>query len=80
MCEVDCVFRNFPFRVSAIFSRFFDDMAVLIAGRKIHPCIHVAGIIAQRLLDQTHGFNEFAPVHRTKKSQAGDAVADRDLG
>ena len=54
-------------------------MAIVVSGRKIHFAVDAAGIRAQFLFNQTHRFNELAPVHCRQKAETGDAIADRDL-
>ena len=54
-------------------------MAIAIAGGKIHPAIGSARILSQRVLDDTLGLDECAPVRRAENPQTADAVADRDL-
>ena len=71
--------RHLGFGQPAVFRGLFDDMAVAIAGCKIHPAVDSARIRTQSLFDDAHRFDEFAPVHRSQKTQAGNAVADRDL-
>src|ERR1039458_5909613 len=54
-------------------------VAVTITGGKIHFGVDALGILAQFLLDATYPFDELAPVHRSQKAEAADAVRDRDL-
>src|SRR4030043_1273923 len=54
-------------------------MTVAITGRKIHLAIDSTGILSQSLFNYAHSLYELAPVHRPKKSEAGDAVAYRNL-
>ena len=77
--ELDCTFCHRAFGELAVLGSLFYHMAVAITGDKIHPPINAARILAQRLFNQADRFHELAPVHRTQKTQTGDAVADRDL-
>ena len=54
-------------------------MAVQITACKVHPCVGIGRILAQRLLDQAHRLDKFAPIHRSQHPQAADAVTDRHL-
>ena len=55
------------------------DVAIAIARREIHVAVNVRRLAAQRLLDQTERLHELLPVDRAQETQAGDAVADRNL-
>src|SRR5215212_4031532 len=57
----------------------FDDVAVTIAGGKLHPGIDAGGIRPQQRLDKTDFFEEVVPVERREQTHAGDDVADRYL-
>ncbi len=78
-CQVDRHARHFAFGQSAALRHPLGCMAVAIAGGEIHPAIDAARILAQRLLDDAHGLDELAPIHRSQEPEAADAVADGDL-
>ncbi len=56
-----------------------DAVPVAVAGLEIHLRVGAMRIAAQMRLDHAQLFDEIAPVHRRQQTQAGDAVADRDL-
>ena len=75
-CEVDRSFCHLALGQSTVLRDPFYGVSVAVAGRKIHACIDLVGILFERLLDQAHRLDEFTPVHCAQKAQAGDAVAD----
>ena len=77
--ELDRFLRHFNFRKFALAGERFDRVTVAIARRKIHLTIDAGRLAPQRVLDQTQGLHERLPIDRAQETQAGDAVADRDL-
>ncbi|MCY1400481.1 hypothetical protein D9M71_155710 [compost metagenome] len=67
------------FGLRAMPGQAFDDMAVMIAGGKIHVRVDTGRVRAQHLFDMAEHFDELAPVGRCQQPQAGNAVADGHL-
>ncbi|MGO9371952.1 MAG: hypothetical protein ACLQBD_07600 [Syntrophobacteraceae bacterium] len=79
MRQLDRLTRHLALGVQTTLSSLFHDVAVAIAGSKIHLAVDVAGVLTQGLLDNAHRLDELAPVHRAQEPEAADAVAHRDL-
>ena len=77
--QLDGLLSDLCLRELALAGDGFDRMAIAIAGRKIHRAVNVSGVGAQDLLDDAQALHKFLPVHRAQETQAGDAVADRNL-
>ena len=71
--------RDFYFSFFAVACDTFDGVAVKIARRKIHFWINPGRVGAQDFFHRALLLDEIPPVHRVEKTQAADAVADRDL-
>ena len=56
-----------------------DRMAIAVPAGEIHPRVGLGRVRAQGPFDDTHRFDEGAPIHRREMPQTADAVADRDL-
>ncbi len=56
-----------------------DGVPVPVARRKVHRAVDAGRIFPQLVLDDTHRFDELAPVERAQQAQAADRVADRHL-
>ncbi|EGF32457.1 hypothetical protein IMCC9480_2462 [Oxalobacteraceae bacterium IMCC9480] len=59
--------------------QLLDDVAIAVARGKVHRPISLMGILLQRFFDGAERLDKITPVHRTQKTQAADAIADRDL-
>ena len=57
----------------------FDGVPVAVAGGEVHLAVDSGRVLPQRLLDQTHSFDEFPPIGGTQESQALNGVADGNL-
>ena len=77
--ELDRAPGHLGLRERAPLRDFFDRMAIAVAAGKVHPRVGTGGIVAQGSLDNTHGFDELAPIQCAQEAQAADAVADRNL-
>jgi hypothetical protein len=66
-------------RESAGLRDFLHDVAVAVTAGEIHPGVRRARVGAQGLIDDAHGLDERAPVHRPEIAKTTDAVADGDL-
>src|SRR4030042_7097881 len=71
--------RHLAFGEPAALRDLLHGVTVAITGGKIHLAVASARILTQHLLDNAHPLDELAPVHRSQKSEAADAVADGDL-
>ena len=70
LCEPDRVPRDFGFGEGTGFRNLLNRMTIAIAAGEIHLSVGAARIFAQRLLDDTHRFDELAPIHPFQKTQA----------
>jgi len=77
--QADHLSRHLILCGSAMPCDLFHRMSVAVARRKIHPCIDSRWIAAQCLLDRAVFLHKFAPVRRAQETQAGNAVANRNL-
>ena len=77
--QLDRFARDVAFRELAFLRDLFNGVPVSIARGEIHRAVDAGRIFAQLEFDRAHGFDERAPVDRAEKTQAADAVADRDL-
>ena len=77
--KLDRTSSDLSFSKGTPLRNFFNRMTITVATGKIHLGVGIIRIFAQCLLDNTHAFDEIAPIHRTQKAQAANAVADRNL-
>ena len=74
--ELDRAPRYLSFGEGTPLRNLFDRMTIAVTASKIHLAIGAARIFAQASLDDTHGFDELAPIHPPQEAQTADAVAN----
>ena len=75
----DRALGDFVLRERAAPGDLLDRVAIQVARGEIHRRVDARRILAQHLVDHADRLDELAPVGRSQKAEAADAVADRDL-
>ena len=62
--QFDRLVGHLRFFEASLLGDALDDVSITVSSRKFHRAISVLRVQAQYLLDNAHGFDEFAPVDR----------------
>src|SRR2546423_6667727 len=79
LCQSDDASGNHEFIRLSSLADAFDDVAITVTRRKVHPRIDARRVFAEQSVYETDALKEISPVERREQAHAGDDVPDRDL-